>query len=107
MSLSSPQADRSKPYLRSVHRKEALHKMAPGYNPSVGVLVPTSISLGGTVGAGKQISQTSGEQRAGSVDLMGEGVRGLGLETMGPQVVQSGDIMDDLVSGLEAMESRR
>ena len=79
-------------------RKEALHKVAPGYNPSA-VLTPTSKT---THSPATAISDTSRP-----VDLMGDNSTPTASAASAAAATISSDPMDDLVSRLEEMESKR
>lgn len=76
-------------------KREALRRVAPGFEPTEGPLVPTKVSvpmLGGS-GSGSVSSQNTG----------GNGAMVLGLGPGGPK---KRDIMDDLVDHLALLDSR-
>jgi hypothetical protein len=82
-----------------MNRRDALHRIAPGYNPS-GLLVPKSKAAAS--GSGSDVGSTLGGVVA--LNLMGDGTP----PAIGDRATNvSADPMEDLVGKLEEMESRR
>jgi hypothetical protein len=77
-------------------RKQALHKLAPGYNPS-SLLMPTSTKS--PPPQAPQATQKVSRDTGGIMDLIDDGVSGSGPNTV--------DEMDDLITKLGGMESKR
>jgi hypothetical protein len=89
-------------------RREALHRVAPGYNPSA-LLVPKSASAAATT-----TSTTYTHSGLIGLPTVGAGMSGVtggssvgGTQTQAQAQSPASDPMDDLVSRLEEMESRR
>jgi hypothetical protein len=72
-----------------------LHKIAPGYNPS-GLLLPSAASAAPTFQPTSGTVQTTNSQTSQPDLLVGDATGG-----------NDADPMDDLVSRLEEMESKR
>jgi hypothetical protein len=91
-------------------RREALHRVAPGYNPSA-LLVPKSASTAATSPSATAVQGGLigvSTMSAGTVGLSGGSSVGVTQTQMQTQAQSpASDPMDDLVSRLEEMESRR
>jgi hypothetical protein len=84
-------------------RKEALHKMAPGYRPT-GLLVPTSSSKGLSSAATTVPEQSKIQTSASGIEELNEGMSSLStVQRVGGPI----DPLDDFVNQLEAMDGRR
>ncbi|SRR5258708_1471176 len=81
---------------KSRKKREALRKIAPGFEPSGGPLVPTKISHS------RQSSTVTG---TGSVDENTENTRTDSVHPGGGFEVRERDVMDDLVDQLAAIDS--
>ncbi|GFZ49776.1 hypothetical protein JCM24511_07179 [Saitozyma sp. JCM 24511] len=91
--------------------REALHRVAPGYNPSA-LLVPKSASTGTTTSTtytqgGLDGLMTSSAGMSGVTSGSSGNVGGTQTQTQAQTQSPASDPMDDLVSRLEEMESRR
>lgn len=74
-------------------RRDALRRIAPGFEPQSGLLVPTRLS---DRGSAKSMSTSEAE---GAVH--GEG----GSDTLGPGLARQRNVMDDLVDHLAALDA--
>lgn len=87
-------------------RREALHRVAPGYNPSA-LLVPKSASTGTTTSTTYTQGMTNSAGMSGVTSGSSGNVGGTQTQTQAQTQSPASDPMDDLVSRLEEMESRR